>query len=69
MLVQKARISKEYLDFPTEQLTYLKDLLERSILIDQRKQAKLQWLQNPHHINRHGLQNLRRETVGMFRKK
>jgi hypothetical protein len=50
-------------------LPYLKDLPECSNLIDQRKQAKLQWLQNPNQINRHDLQNLRRETIGIFRKK
>jgi hypothetical protein len=42
---------------------------ERSKLIDQRKQAKLQWLQNPSQINGDTLQNLRRETSRMFRKK
>jgi hypothetical protein len=42
---------------------------ECSKLIDQRKQAKLQWLQNPSHINGDNLQNLRRETSKIFRKK
>jgi hypothetical protein len=50
-------------------LTYLKYLLECSNLIDQRKQAKLQWLKNPIQINKIDLQNLRRETIGIFRKK
>jgi hypothetical protein len=36
---------------------------ECSKLIDQWKQAELQWLQNPSHINRDNLQNLRCETV------
>jgi hypothetical protein len=35
---------------------------ECSKLIDQRKQAKLQWLQNPSQINGDSLQNLRCET-------
>jgi hypothetical protein len=35
---------------------------ECSKLIDRRKQAKLQWLQNPSQINEYNLQNLRRET-------
>jgi hypothetical protein len=40
-----------------------------SELIYQRKQAKLQWLQNPSQINGHNLQNLRRETRRTFRKR
>jgi hypothetical protein len=35
---------------------------EYSELIDQRKQAKLQWLQNRSRISGGNLQNLRRET-------
>jgi hypothetical protein len=42
---------------------------ECSKLINQRKQAKLQWLQNPNQINGDDLQNLRRETRRTFRKK
>jgi hypothetical protein len=42
---------------------------ECSKLIDQRKQAKLQWLQNPNHISRDNLQNLRHETSRTFRNK
>jgi hypothetical protein len=42
---------------------------ESSKLIDQRKQAKLQWLQNPSQTNGDNLQNLRRETSRIFRKK
>jgi hypothetical protein len=42
---------------------------ECSKLIYQRKQAKLQWLQNPSQINGDNLQNLRRETNRIFRKK
>jgi hypothetical protein len=37
-------------------------------LIDQRKQAKLQWLQNPKQINGDNLQTLRHETSRIFRK-
>jgi hypothetical protein len=40
-----------------------------SKLINQRKQAKLQWLQNPNQINGDNLQNLRRETSRTFRNK
>jgi hypothetical protein len=42
---------------------------ECSKLIDQRKQAKLQRLQNPNQINRDYLQNLRRKTSRIFRNK
>jgi hypothetical protein len=42
---------------------------ECSKLIAQRKQAKLQWLQNPNQTNRDNLQNLRRETSRIFRNK
>jgi hypothetical protein len=42
---------------------------ECSKLIDQRKQAKLQWLQNGNQINGDNLQNLRRETSRTFRNK
>jgi hypothetical protein len=42
---------------------------ECSKQIDQRKQAKLQWLQNPSQINGENLQNLRRETGRIFRNK
>jgi hypothetical protein len=37
-------------------------------IIDQRKQIKLQWLQNPSQISVENLQNLRCETGGIFRK-
>jgi hypothetical protein len=40
-----------------------------SKLIDQQKQAKLQWLQNQNQINRNNLQNVRRETSKIFRNK
>jgi hypothetical protein len=40
-----------------------------SKLIDQQKQAKLQWLQNPSQINGDNLQNLRCETSRTFRNK
>jgi hypothetical protein len=42
---------------------------ECSKLIDQWKQAKLQWLQNPNEINRDNQKNLRRETSRIFRNK
>jgi hypothetical protein len=42
---------------------------ECSNLIDQRKQAKLQWFQNPNQINGENLQNIRRETNRIFRNK
>jgi hypothetical protein len=42
---------------------------ECSKLIDQRKQAKLQWLQNPSRIIGENLQNSRRETRRIFTKK
>jgi hypothetical protein len=42
---------------------------ESSKLRDQRKQAKLQWLQNPSQINGDNLKNLRRETSRTFRNK
>jgi hypothetical protein len=42
---------------------------ECSKLIDQRKQDKLQWLQNPSQINADNLQQLRRETSKTFRNK
>jgi hypothetical protein len=37
--------------------------------MDQRKQAKLQWLQNPEQTNRDNLQSVRHETSRIFRKK
>jgi hypothetical protein len=40
-----------------------------SKLIDQRKQAKLQWLQNPSQINGDNLHNIRRETSRTFKNK
>jgi hypothetical protein len=42
---------------------------ECSKLTDQRKQAKLQWLQNPNQTNRDNLQNVRHETSRIFRNK
>jgi hypothetical protein len=42
---------------------------ECSKLIDQLKQAKLQWLKNTNHMNVDNLQNLRRETSRKFRNK
>jgi hypothetical protein len=42
---------------------------ECSKLIDQQKQAKLQWLQNPSQISGDNLQNLRLETSRTFRNK
>jgi hypothetical protein len=40
-----------------------------SELLDQRKQAKLQWLQDPCEINGDNLKNVRRETSRHFRNK
>jgi hypothetical protein len=42
---------------------------ECSKLIDQQKQAILQWFQNPSQISGDNLQNLRRETSRKFRNK
>jgi hypothetical protein len=42
---------------------------ECSKLIDQRKQAKLQWLQKQNQINGDNLQNISRETSRIFRNK
>jgi hypothetical protein len=40
-----------------------------SKLLDQRKQAKLQWLQHPSEVNGDNLNNTRRETSRHFRNK
>jgi hypothetical protein len=40
-----------------------------SKLLDQRKQAKLEWLQDPNEINGDNLNNVRRETSRHFRKR
>jgi hypothetical protein len=40
-----------------------------SKLLDQRKQAKLQWLRDPSEINGDNLNNIRRETRKHFRNK
>jgi hypothetical protein len=40
-----------------------------SKLLDQRNQAKLQWLQNPSKINGDNLNNIRHEASGNFRNK
>jgi hypothetical protein len=40
-----------------------------SELLDQRKQAKLQWLQDPSEINGDNLKNVRRESTRYFRNK
>jgi hypothetical protein len=40
-----------------------------SKLLDQRKQAQLQWLQDPSEINRDNLSNVRRETSRHLRNK
>jgi hypothetical protein len=42
---------------------------ESSKLVDQRKQAKLQWLQDPSESNGHNLNNVRREASRYFRNK
>jgi hypothetical protein len=38
-------------------------------LVDQRKQAKLQWLQDPSEANEDNLRDVRREASGHFRNK
>jgi hypothetical protein len=40
-----------------------------SELVDQRKQAKLQWLQDPNIVNEDNLSNVRREASRHFRNK
>jgi hypothetical protein len=40
-----------------------------SKLLDERQQAKFQWLQNPSEINRDNLNSIRREASGHFRNK
>jgi hypothetical protein len=40
---------------------------ERSKLVDRRKQAKLQWLQNPSQVNGDNMDNVRREDSRTFR--
>jgi hypothetical protein len=40
-----------------------------SKLLDQRKQAKFQWLQDPNEINGDNLNNVRREASRYFRNK
>jgi hypothetical protein len=42
---------------------------ECSKLLDQRKEAKLQWLQDPSEINGDNLNNVRREAGRYFRTK
>jgi hypothetical protein len=55
--------AKEYLGY--HRLKHNKSWFhyECSKLLYQRKQAKLQWLQNPSQINGDNLQNLRSETI------
>jgi hypothetical protein len=38
-------------------------------LIDRKKQAKLQWLQNPSQVNGDNMDNIRREASRTFRTK
>jgi hypothetical protein len=40
-----------------------------SKLLDQRKEAKLQWLQDPSEINGDNLNNVRHEAIRYFRNK
>jgi hypothetical protein len=54
---QKLKHSKPWFDY------------ECSKLIDQRKQAKLQWLQNPNQTNTDNLQNVRHEASRIYRNK
>jgi hypothetical protein len=42
---------------------------ECSALLDRRKQAKLQWLQNPNQMNGDNMDNMRREGGRTFRTK
>jgi hypothetical protein len=42
---------------------------ECSTIIDRRKQAKLQWLQNPSQVNGDNMDNVRREASRTFRTK
>jgi hypothetical protein len=42
---------------------------ECSELVDRRKQAKLQWLQDPSVVNEHNLSNVRQEASRHFRNK
>jgi hypothetical protein len=42
---------------------------ECSKLFDQKKEAKLQWLQDPSKINKDNLNNVRREASRYFRNK
>jgi hypothetical protein len=42
---------------------------ECSKLIDRRKQAKFQWLQNPNQVNGENMENVRHEASGTFRTK
>jgi hypothetical protein len=53
----------------TESLHYTCIGEECSELLDQRKQAKLQWLQNPSQTNADNLNNVRCETSKTFRNK
>jgi hypothetical protein len=41
---------------------------ECSVLFDRRKQAKLQWLQDPSAVNEDNLSNVRQEASRHFRK-
>jgi len=42
---------------------------ERLSLLDQRKQAKMQWVNDPSENNVDNLNNVRREASGLFRNK
>jgi hypothetical protein len=53
----------------TENL-YNYDLQQHKIkLLDERKQAEFQWLENPSQTNGDNLNNVRRESTRTFRKK
>jgi hypothetical protein len=54
--------AKENLGYHRLKFSKLWSDYECSQLIDQRKQAKLQWLQNPNQSNGDNLQNVRLET-------
>jgi hypothetical protein len=61
--------AKEYLDYYELKKNRPWFDEECSVLLNQRKQAKLQWLQDPSKINGDNLNNIRRETSRHFRNK
>jgi hypothetical protein len=61
-----AKESQGYLELKKHKLWFNKGC---SNLLDQRKQAKLQWIQDPSEINRDNLNNIRSEASRYFRNK